>query len=142
MVRYFSLMLFIRKSTLIYNSLLVTRLTQHFFFFAKRNAGCQCCFLLKVSVNLAYFYVLISQLQLIEKGQQIQTEKTRQSIILVDLRQLPISISVILFRFICTIYSKFSALRVSSVFIFSKASFDALSSSSITFYLNLDLSWC
>ena len=59
MVRYFSLMLFIRKSTLIYNSLLVTRLTQHFFF-AKRNAGCQCCFLLKVSVNLAYFYVLIS----------------------------------------------------------------------------------
>ena len=49
-----------RARTLIYNSLLVTRQTQHFFFFAKRNAGCQCCFLLKVSVNLAYFYVLIS----------------------------------------------------------------------------------
>ena len=48
-----------RARTLIYNSLLVTCQTQHFFF-AKRNAGCQCCFLLKVSVNLAYFYVLIS----------------------------------------------------------------------------------
>ena len=48
-----------RARTLIYNSLPVTRLTQHFFF-AKRNADCQCCYFLKVSVNLAYSYVLIS----------------------------------------------------------------------------------
>ena len=53
-----------RARTLIYNSLLVTRLTPifFFFFFAKRNAGCQCCYLIKVSVNLTYFYVLISPL--------------------------------------------------------------------------------
>ena len=50
-----------RARTLIYNSLLDTRLTQ-FFFFAKRNAGCQCCYVIKVSVNLTYFYVLISPL--------------------------------------------------------------------------------
>ena len=52
-----------RARTLIYNSLLVTRLTPiFFFFFAKRNAGCQCCYLLKVSVDLTYFYFLISPL--------------------------------------------------------------------------------
>ena len=44
MVRYFSLMLFIRKSTLIYNSLLVTRLTQHFFFLPKETPAVSAVF--------------------------------------------------------------------------------------------------